>query len=95
MAPEGVAASLEGVLLDLVPLVVNLLMGINVASQNVLVGSEQSNGRVELVNKEIRAVCSFQDSQLFQVGLGELWKLFPVGDSQSVTFFQSCVKTFF
>lgn len=53
----------------LVPLVINLLLGVNVAAKEILVGPEKSNGGVGLVDKEVGEIPSLEDAVLVNVGL--------------------------
>ena len=75
LVPERVAASRKCLLLNLVPLIVNLLLLVNVATEKILVGPEKSDCGVLVVHENISAVACLEDTMLLQGGSIVLWVL--------------------
>lgn len=61
----------------LVPLVVDLLLAIDVTAQEVPVGTEECNGGVLLMNKDVGAIRGLEDPMLLEVGCIVLGVVLP------------------
>lgn len=69
--PKGVAASGKSLLLDLVPLVINLLLLIDIAPKEVLVSTKKSNRRMGFMDESVGTIigCSLKNTMLLEVGM--------------------------